>query len=447
MALIDFYIRNQKLSKTAPTLVADSINYVNCSFTFKTDDWNGFDKWVVFSKGQENYRVDLIDDAIPKEAGLNLGEGLWSVSVFGENPEGTERITTNSVTVEVAKSTIQNGEPLPPISLTEAEQISAKAQLALNAANEVLAKAESGEFNGAPGKDGENATPEQIAEAGEDYFEENPIPGGAEVTAESIEEALGYTPADEADIPTKTSDLTNDSGFITADDIPAAEASEEVYIGEEEPTDSNVKLWIKPSEEATGSGSGSGATALPNPFPLTFSGAVTASYDGSEEVNVEIPSGGGIKETIVEETFTESITAYEYPFTDADVAKINSAKSVRFLLISPTGTTGLQGITFGIYRPTWYSFPEKFKNNGNVSTGNVSAVAVIGRMYDFIFDRDAGVYFDIDNLSGHFSNMTAKPASYVNNSELVESNDILKLSTTTESGFPIGTTVKVEVIV
>ena len=152
MALIDFYIRNQKLSKTAPTIVADSINYVNCSFTFKTDDWNGFDKWVVFSKGQENYRVNLIDDAIPKEAGLNLGEGLWNVSVFGENPVGTERITTNSVTVEVAKSTVQSGEPLPPISLTEAEQIAAKAQLALNTANEVLAKAESGEFDGEKGE-------------------------------------------------------------------------------------------------------------------------------------------------------------------------------------------------------------------------------------------------------------------------------------------------------
>ena len=233
MALIDFYIRNQKLSKTAPTLVADSINYVNCSFTFKTDDWNGFDKWVVFSKGAENYRVNLIDDAIPKEAGLNLGEGLWNVSVFGENPEETERITTNSVTVEVAKSTIQNGEPLPPISLTEAEQISAKAQLALNAANEVLAKAESGEFNGAPGKDGENATPEQIAEAVEDYFEENPIPGGsAEVTTESIKTALGYVPANEADIPEvpvesvfgRTGNVKAQSGDYTAEMVGAEKA-------------------------------------------------------------------------------------------------------------------------------------------------------------------------------------------------------------------------------
>ena len=34
-------------------------------------------------------------------------------------------------------------------------------------------------------------------------------------------------------------------------------------------------------------------TKLPNPNPLTFTGAVTGSYDGSEALTVEIPSGGG----------------------------------------------------------------------------------------------------------------------------------------------------------
>lgn len=33
--------------------------------------------------------------------------------------------------------------------------------------------------------------------------------------------------------------------------------------------------------------------ALPNPYALTFTGAVTGSYDGSQAVTVEIPSGGG----------------------------------------------------------------------------------------------------------------------------------------------------------
>lgn len=34
-------------------------------------------------------------------------------------------------------------------------------------------------------------------------------------------------------------------------------------------------------------------TALPNPKKLTFTGAVSTSYDGSEEVSIEIPSSAG----------------------------------------------------------------------------------------------------------------------------------------------------------
>lgn len=41
-------------------------------------------------------------------------------------------------------------------------------------------------------------------------------------------------------------------------------------------------------------------TVLPNPNPLTFTGAVTGSYDGSAPVSVEIPSGGSSgKSTII----------------------------------------------------------------------------------------------------------------------------------------------------
>lgn len=44
-------------------------------------------------------------------------------------------------------------------------------------------------------------------------------------------------------------------------------------------------------------------TTLPNPYKLKLSGAVTAEYDGSREVSVEIPAGGG--------------SAYELPIASA----------------------------------------------------------------------------------------------------------------------------------
>ena len=55
-------------------------------------------------------------------------------------------------------------------------------------------------------------------------------------------------------VPTKLSELENDSGYAKTTDIP---------------------------------------DKLPNPKKITFAGAVTGSYDGSQELTVDIPSGGG----------------------------------------------------------------------------------------------------------------------------------------------------------
>lgn len=51
--------------------------------------------------------------------------------------------------------------------------------------------------------------------------------------------------------------------------------------------------------------------ALPNPHALRFTGAVEASYDGSEEVTVEVPSGGGA----TDEQIASAVEAYmaEHP--------------------------------------------------------------------------------------------------------------------------------------
>lgn len=65
-------------------------------------------------------------------------------------------------------------------------------------------------------------------------------------------------------IPTKTSDLTNDSGFITKQEIDALLEGDigsvaEIYIGATEPSDENIVLWIDISNN-----SGSGNTGNDN---------------------------------------------------------------------------------------------------------------------------------------------------------------------------------------
>ncbi len=153
MALIDFYVRNQKLSKAAPKIISDTVRYIDCSFTFKTEDWAELDKWVTIKNGKEVYSVNLVNDAIPKETGLNLGKGTWTVSLFGNGADGS-RVTTNSVTVEVEESGIEEGGPLPVIERSEAEQIAAKSQEALDRAMAVEQAAANGDFNGKPGPQG-----------------------------------------------------------------------------------------------------------------------------------------------------------------------------------------------------------------------------------------------------------------------------------------------------
>lgn len=66
-------------------------------------------------------------------------------------------------------------------------------------------------------------------------------------------EDVGALPND-TEIPSKTSDLKNDSGFITNSDIPEK---------------------------------------LPNPQKIIFTGAVSAEYDGSSQQTINIPTGGG----------------------------------------------------------------------------------------------------------------------------------------------------------
>jgi hypothetical protein len=54
--------------------------------------------------------------------------------------------------------------------------------------------------------------------------------------------------------------------------------------------------------------------ALPNQYALNFMGAVNATYDGTEEVNVLIPNGGGGAEwqELADYTTTEDLATIEY---------------------------------------------------------------------------------------------------------------------------------------
>lgn len=127
-------------------------------------------------------------------------------------------------------------------------------------------------------------------------------------------------------IPTKTSDLTNDSDFLTA--VP------EEYITD---TELEEKGYIIESELPK---------KLPNPYKLKFTGAVVDEYDGSVEKTINIPEGG---------------SDYTLPQANEELlggikAKAKTVETVEVVIDTKTGK---------LYVPT---YPESSGSGGGVSS-------------------------------------------------------------------------------
>lgn len=109
-------------------------------------------------------------------------------------------------------------------------------------------------------------------------------------------------------------------------------------------------------------------TALPNPNALTFTGAVTGSYDGSAPVSVEIPSGGGSGgsaslQLLAEDTLTEdTATIYVDGF---------SADRLAFA-VAPYGSTANSGNVNGLFT---FGFSDDSSININMNSALVTNTA------------------------------------------------------------------------
>ena len=80
---------------------------------------------------------------------------------------------------------------------------------------------------------------------------------------------------------------------------------------------------------------------LPNPYPLTFTGAVSETYDGSSAKTIEIPSGGGghegIYSLLVEHSITEDVS--EVVYTNEEYPGIANLKHILVSIIFPEKQT------------------------------------------------------------------------------------------------------------
>lgn len=113
--------------------------------------------------------------------------------------------------------------------------------------------------------------------------------------------------------PTGGSSITVDSALSSTSENPVQNKVVKAALAEKitAPTTAAVGqiIKVKSVDDAGKPTEWEAVTAkLPNPNALTFTGAVTGSYDGSEAVNVEIPSGG---ESGTDNTYSAEYTLEE----------------------------------------------------------------------------------------------------------------------------------------
>lgn len=225
---------------------------------------------------------------------------------------------------------------------------------------------------------GGEVTPDDVAAAVEAYMAEHPVEESdptvpewakAETKPTYTAEEVGALPdtTEIPTVPTNVSAFNNDAGYLT----------------EHQDLSEYAKTEDIPSVPS----------ALPNPYKLTFTGAVSAEYDGSAAVSVEIPSGGGGSEW----TLLADIT------TEEDVASIT--------VDVPEGCRELFVKGCGYYVPdgSGYAF---LKINDTSPSRNVGAIAETNGVWFFNNNKRTmccHVQRAGNNLVSNFNSQTFNP--------------------------------------
>lgn len=259
---LKFEIKGQCIKLEYKPLAAGSIKYLTAAFSFSSD-WDGMTKTLSFING--THRIDRIitGDRITEEDNLQLAyHGTWIAGVTGVNSDG-QRITTRPVKVYVGvQAPYISVEPTPE-EITLYEQAVAASGEALRVAQSLRDDADAGRFIGPVGPKGDKGDRGEKGDTGAqgpkgdkgdtgprgakgdtgaqglkgdkgdtgargpqgvkgdkgdkgDTGETGPQgpqgergPAGETVTAESIAAALGYTPADDADVTQLKEDIAD----------------------------------------------------------------------------------------------------------------------------------------------------------------------------------------------------------------------------------------------
>ena len=153
-------------------------------------------------------------------------------------------------------------------------------------------------------------------------------------------------------------------------------------------------------------------TKLPNPNPLTFTGAVTGSYDGSEALTVEISSGGGGS---VPKPLTYDYMPEGYPSKSVQTTTLMEEQTVEFAAMGGSGlyaaypTEALEIVEGQTYTVKWdgteyericYAFDSETYVLGNLSI--VGAGDDTGEPFVYVYNPSVASGFStLDTSASH----------------------------------------------
>ena len=126
MASFTFIVNGQNFELIEDEAHASgSVRYLDASFSFD-ERWEGLRKFLIFEKGSESHKIEIVNNRIHAEAGIYLEDGPWKVSVIGEtviDDDLVKRITTIPQMTVLKKSGMPNGDPFPEVTPSIGEQI------------------------------------------------------------------------------------------------------------------------------------------------------------------------------------------------------------------------------------------------------------------------------------------------------------------------------------
>ena len=235
--------------------------------------WDGLVLTAVFTNGAST-EVPVVSGVadVPPEATAyptHAGRRFGRIVFKGCDADGAVRLISNALLYTIADSGEIDGEntiaPTPDQYAQFVAEVTAEADRAEAAAN----RAESA---------GSNVSPEQIAEAVNSYLDENPV------QATPIDATLTQSgqAADAAAVGNRLSAISEEIAAIPSGKDGADGKSAYQYAQDGGYTGTETEFAEKLAQEK-----------FANPNALTLTGAVSATYDGSAPVSVEIPSGGG----------------------------------------------------------------------------------------------------------------------------------------------------------